>query len=322
MSIWIRLDSLGTRSRPHYGMIVLWSLLSCAAAQCVYFELNWPNAGSRGDRTGPATVFSFLPDALLLDRRAAVTFGFVFAVGAVVWAVGRATPWAGWLASFSFTGVVALHSENATQLTHVAHLTNMLLLICAAWWHAYRQEIRTALATGRFWVEPTYPRWAYSLSVFSIGVFYGLSGLTKWRTSGADWANGVSLQLWAGLWGNPDSSWTRLILSDRRFAKTLQWAALVGETSGWLAIASSRLRPLVGITLIGFHIGQIAVFGWGFHANLIILALVFLPCFHWVGRSVAWWEVRRRKPRVSPPGDRKCRGMKGWKGRAGTGPRM
>jgi hypothetical protein len=33
---------------------------------------------------------------------------------------------------------------------------------------------------------------------------------------------------------------------------------------------------LIGKTA-GFHIGQIAVFGWGFHANMVMLGWFFLP---------------------------------------------
>jgi hypothetical protein len=300
MSLSDRLDRLGARSRPHYGMLVLWTLLACAAALCAYFELHWPAARPRGVRTGPATVLSFLPDALLLDRWAAVVSGVLFAAGAGLWAAGRAVPWSGWLAALSFTAVVALYAENSSQLTHVAHLTNTLLLVYAAWWHANRGEIRAARAAGHFWATPLYPRWAYSLSVFSVGLFYGLSGLTKWRTSGSAWPNGVSLQLWATLWGDPNSVWTRLVLSQRHFAAALQWAALLGETAGFLAIVSTRLRPLVGLALIGFHVGQIAVFGWGFHANMVLLALVFLPFYEWVPRAVLWWEKRRDVATAAP----------------------
>ena len=51
---------------------------------------------------------------------------------------------------------------------------------------------------------------------------------------------------------------------------------------------------MVGLLLIGFHIGQICVFGWGFHTNMLMLALVFLPVYQWTPRVVAWWEAMRR----------------------------
>ena len=70
----------------------------------------------------------------------------------------------------------------------------------------------------------------------------------------------------------------------------MQATALLGECGGLVAIFSARLRPLVGLALISFHIGQICIFGWGFHTNMLMLALVFLPVYQWTPRVVAWWE--------------------------------
>jgi hypothetical protein len=161
-------------------------------------------------------------------------------------------------------------------------------LLYALWYHACRKEIAAALRERRFWRTPLYPRWVYSCSVFAVGSFYGTSGLMKWLTSGPGWANGVSMQLWTRLWGDPDSPWTRMVLDDRRFAAALQWGALVGETAGYLAIVSRRLRPWIGLLLIAFHAGQIAIFGWGFHANMLLLALVFLPVYDRMARRSGW----------------------------------
>lgn len=289
------LDRLGERTRPHYGVLVLCSLLVSALPLAGYFLLYWPGHRPHGDRLGPATVLSFLPDAILLDRRAQIVCGVLFFAGAAAWLAHRFLPWSAWLTALSFTGVVALYVENATQLTHVAHLTNTMLLLYALWYHTCREDIAAALREHRFWKTPLYPRWVYSCSVFAVGFFYGTSGLMKRLTSGPDWANGLSMQIWTRLWGDPSSVWTRWVLADRRFAAALQWAALIGETAGYVAIVSRRLRPWIGLLLIGFHIGQIALFGWGFHANMMILALVFLPFYQWVPR----WVARRESVRTT-----------------------
>jgi hypothetical protein len=272
--------------------LTLWTLLACALALCAYFQTRRGGPHPRGARTGPATVISFLPDAVLLDGRVFAACGLLFPAGALLWGAGRCLPWSAWLATLSFTAVVALYLEGSSQATHVAHLTNTLLFVYLMWYHFYDRDIRAARRQGRFWRTALYPRWAHSLSVFAVGLFYGLSGLTKLSQSGLAWANGTSLQLWATLWGDPESLGTRLILSSRPLAAGLQWATLVGETGGLVAIVSARLRPLVGLALIGFHAGSIWVFGWGFHANVAILALVFLPCYTGVPRLVAWWESR------------------------------
>lgn len=281
------LDRLGDHTRPHYGVLVLLALLVSAIPLAAYFLGNWPGHLPHGVRVGSATVLAWLPDALLLDRRVQIVAGALFAIGAVLWLAHCWLPWSAWLTALSFTAVVALYVENATQLTHVAHLTTDLLLLYALWYHGCRQDIAAALRDRRFFQTPLYPRWVYSCSVFLVGSFYGWSGLSKWLTSGPGWANGVSMQLWTNLWGDPNSALTQLVLADRRFAVMMQWAALIGETAGFVAIVSRRLRPWIGLLLIGFHIGQIAVFGWGFHANMLIVALVFLPFCNWVPLYVA-----------------------------------
>jgi hypothetical protein len=293
------LERLGQRRRPLYGQVTLAVLLGCAAALSAYFLSHPGGTHPRGERTGPASVLSFLPDALLLDRRASLACGVLFVVGAGLWLLRRALPWSAWLAALGFTALVALYLENACQATHVAHLTNLLLLVYALWYSFYAAEIRAADREGRFWRTLLYPRWVYALSVFTVGLFYGLSGLGKLWESGPGWANGTSLQLWASLWGDPTSVWTRLILADRRLAAALQALTLAGETGALLAIIWPPARLVVGLALIGFHVGAIAVFGWGFHANLLILVLVFLPVERWASGGV---YPRRLGAPPGPPG--------------------
>jgi hypothetical protein len=289
MSQW-SFDWLGERTRPHYGQLTLAVLLACGLAFCWYFQVHYGETRTSDERTGPVSVFSVFPDAVLLNECLFRACGVAFAVAAALWAGRWWLPWSSWLAALSFTAVVALYLENASQVTHVAHLTNTLLIVHALWYHFYADDIRAATCTGRFWTIPLYPRWVYSLSVFSVGLFYGWSGLSKLLESGLGWANGTSLQLWVRLFGDPQSLWTHLILSSCTLAVLLQAATLVGETSGFAAIVLPWLRPWTGLTLIGFHLAAIAVFGWGFHANALILGLVFLPCYRWVPLCVERWE--------------------------------
>jgi len=292
---------LGELSRPHFGQLTLWLLLICAQPLCGYFLYNWRGPLSDlGQRTGPASVLSFLPDAILLSRVSILILGGLFVLGSLFWLAQVWIPWSGWLTSLSFTGVVALYMENATQATHVAHATNMMLLIHALWYHCYRQEIRSALAEGRFWITLLYPRWVHALGVFTLGMLYGLSGLMKLLTSGVSWANGVSLQLWTNLWGDKGSLFTPLLLEHRWIARLLQLVTVVGETGGFLAIICRRCRPVIGLMLIAFHVGAISVFRWGFHANLVLLILFFLPCDRWVPALVDFWERRTRPTALAP----------------------
>jgi hypothetical protein len=294
MRLLSRFDWLGERSRPHYGQLVLWTVLLCSCFLCCYFEWYWGEKRTSNIRTAdPTSVLSVLPENFLLNRWVIIVCGVYFALGAVFWAARFLVPISGWLTALSFNAVVALYLENSSQETHVAHVAGAFLLIYALWYHFYAREIRAADRERRFWRTALYPRWVYSLSVFYLGLFYGLSGFNKIAESGLFWANGLSLQLWVELFGDHNSIFTQLILSNRTIATAMQWTALLGECGGLVAIFSARLRPFVGLALISFHIGQICIFEWGFHTNMLMLALVFLPVYQWTPRVVMWWEARK-----------------------------
>jgi hypothetical protein len=286
-----RWGALFSRSRPLFGQVTLWCLLVCGWCLCGYFLAHWRTT-PLGEPTGPASVLAFLPDAIRHSRLVFLGCGVLFYLASVFWLFQKLLPLSGWLTALAFTAVGALYMENASQATHVAHLTNWFLLLHALWYQVCHREIRTALAACRFWQTPLYPRWVHSLGVLYLGLFYGFSGLSKWRASGLGWPNGVSLQLWASLWGDPDSIWTRMILTNRGLAVALQTATILGETGGFVAIFSRRLRPLIGLALIGFHVGAICVFGWGFHANMLLLALFFLPFDRWIPFLFEWLDMR------------------------------
>jgi hypothetical protein len=288
------LDEMG--ERPYYGQLVLVCLLACGSVLCAYFVFYRPEPGPLESHTGPATLLSSLPVGVLRDRTWSYLAGGAFAAGAALWLLRWGLPWSGWLAALSYNAAVALFLENAVQATHVGHLTGILLILYALWYQFYYRDIRAADAAGRFWVTPLYPRWVYRCSVFALGLFYGLSGLSKWMQSGPAWATGLPLQLWVRLFGDPQSMFTHMILADRRVAALLSWATLIGETAGLLAIVSRRARPWIGLLLIGFHLGQIGVFGWGFHANMLFLALVFLPVVDWLPRLIATREPTKSAP--------------------------
>lgn len=274
-------DWLLRRSVPRFGQLALIVTLICGAALLSYFLTQQPDPGLRGERLRPVTPFSWLPDDILLSLPARQAFGAAYALGGLLWLTRRLLPVSPWLTVLGFWGGVGLYIESATQLTHVAHATAMMLLLHAVWYAAVADDIRAADRAGAFWTTPLYPNWAHLCGVFYLGLLYGFSGWMKVLTSGIDWPNGVSMQLWVNLWGDRDSVWTRLALQHRWVAVALQWAALVAECAAPLALVP-RLRPWIGLALIGFHYGQVAVFGWGFHANAALIALYFLPVRRWV----------------------------------------
>jgi hypothetical protein len=287
-----RLDRLTDRTRPHFGLLALAVTLACAGALAGYFLTHQPHGLPAATRQRRVTILSGFPDRLLLDPKLQLTCGAVFYPAAALWLAQRMIPWSATAATAAFTAVVALHVENATQLTHVAHLTNAVLIAHALWHVTCARELRAARAGGRTLAAFTYPRWTHALGVFAVGQFYGFSGWTKLLTSGPGWVNGVSMQLWVSLWGEPRSITSRLILANRSVAALLQALALGTECAALPTVFLPRLRPWVGLGLLGFHCGQISVFGWGFHANAVLIALFFLPCDRWVARLVERWERR------------------------------
>jgi hypothetical protein len=295
-------DPLTRRSRPRFGLLAVAVSLACAASLAAYFLTHQPHGSPHGPRQSPVTVLSWLPDAVLLNPSVQVAAGAVFYLAAALWLAQRLIPYSAIIAAAAFTAVVALHAENATQLTHVAHLTNVVLIVLALWYGLCARELRAARRERRLLTSLVEPRWVHALGVLAVGLFYGYSGWTKLLTCGPGWANGVSMQLWVSLWGDPGSPWTRLILTDRRFAAFLQASALAGECAALPAAFLPRLRPWVGLGLLGFHYGQISVFGWGFHANAVLIALFFLPCDRWVQR-LAEWAPRRAVRRARTGAD-------------------
>lgn len=288
-----RIERLGERHRPHYGQLTLSLAILWSFALCGYVLTHLPALPAHFERIRPVSVFSFLPDALLLNRALIVGCGLLYLVCAGLWLLKAAVPWSSSLAAIAFTAMVAMRMETSDGVTHVFHMTNNVLIVHALWYFFYRLEIRQALAEGRFWSTRLYPRWVYSLSLFYICLFYGMSGWNKLFTSGLGWPNGVSLQLWTRLWGDPHSMWTGLILAYRPFACLFQWSSLIAECGALPALFIRPLRIPIGLALLGFHYGQISVFGWGFHGNALFIGLVLLPVFDWFDRGFAASEDGR-----------------------------
>lgn len=299
------LDQLGRRTKPHHGQLILLALLLAGAWHARQYtnaySAHWRAAAYREVRNGPVSVFSFLPDAVLLDERVLQGAAWAFYGSALLWAAQVAVPWSGWLTALSFTLLMGLHYENKNALSHTTQLTCVLLYLYALWYACCARDIRAALRAGRFWSTPLYPNWVYALAVFYVGLFYLLSGVSKLAHSGPSWANGVSLQLWVELWGDKGSYWTQLLLAHRPVAQGLQAATLAAEVVALPAVCFRRTRPLLGLLLVGFHVGSISVFHFAFHANAVLVGLLLLPLDRWVPALVARWQAGRQPwPALDP----------------------
>jgi hypothetical protein len=297
------LDQLGQRTVPHYGQLVLLVTLLAAGWHCSQYAgsyaRTWRTTTYREVRNPPATVVAFLPDAVRCDERVLQGSAWLFYAAAVLWAAQVLLPWSSWLAALAFTLVMALHFENKNALSHSTHLTCVLLWLYALWYGCCAGDIRRALRAGRFWSTPLYPNWVQALALFYVGFFYSLSGVSKLAHSGVAWANGTSLQVWVMLWGDKASVWTQLLLEHRWLAQLLQATTLAAEIAALPAVFFRRARVLEGLALVGFHIGSISVFHYTFHANAVLIGLLFLPLDRWVPALALRWQARRR-PRPAP----------------------
>lgn len=267
-------SELTALSRAHFGQLIVWFLL--AVVLTTSWKLRYLSIAP-GPRSGPVTVFSFLPDAWLTSQEVFRVIWLSCIVFAVAWAFQILIPISSWCALLSFTALISWQWENRTHISHIHHLATLVLAAHALWYHVYSREIRSALSEGEFWHRRLYPRWAFLLSVFIIGLYHSYAGLSKLWYSGWGWVNGTSLQLWVHLWGHPDSPFTKILLSRHELAWLLQLGTLATELASVLAVFSERLRIFLGVGLLGMYVGIIGTFGFSFYVNAALVVAFFLP---------------------------------------------
>lgn len=277
MNRW--LEHLQSKTTPEFGQVVNWVLIASALLLvCLPFEVH---PGDPAEM--PATVLSWLPHSW---ATAAAGFWFcrgVVLVGALLWLAQRWLPWSCWLTTIGFTALWSLHVETTHNTAHIFNMTNMLLVIQSLWITAEAPAIREALREGRYFDTPLLPRWVVLAGIAYIGIFHTAAGLSKFAFSGPDWANGTSLQLWTHLWGHTWAPTTWIVLGSRRAAVLLQWATLIIETAGILALIPA-LRVWIGLGLLAFYAGVLLTFDYGFHLNALFTALYLLPFDRWLAK--------------------------------------
>lgn len=268
------------RSLPHFGQLATWLLLGAAL-----WLARYPYEMAVGPRQGPASLLSWLPGEVLSSPAGFWIARAALVIGVGLWFWRKLLPWSCWLTALAFTALWSLHVENSWHTNHCFQMANNLLFIQAMWETLCAREIREATAAGKYWQTPLYPRWVTLAAVAYIGIFHSAAGLSKLTFSGPSWANGTSLQIWTHLWGRPWSPTTWLILQSRTFTQLLQAATLVVETTAILAVVP-RLRTWIGLALVGFYVGVLLTFDYGFQFNLLFTALYLLPVERWVENYV------------------------------------
>lgn len=270
-------NDLCCRSLPHFGQLINWCLLGTAVALLIFVPLEM----REGPRQIPTTLFFWLPHAWITSPVVSWGSRAAIVVGGLLWLFNRGLPWSCWLTTAGFTVLWSIHVETTYNTAHIFNLPNMLLVIQSLWITFETQEIKAAVRAGKFYQTPLLPRWVVLTGIAYIGLFHTAAGLHKLFYSGPGWANGISLQLWTHLWGHSWAPSTWLILSSRTFTQILQAATLVIETAGVLAIFP-RLRTWIGLGIIGFYVGVLLTFDYGFHFNALFTALYLLPIEPWL----------------------------------------
>ncbi len=268
------------RGQNRFGLLSLgWLLLFALILACLPFE------HMAGERTGQTvTLFSWLPEELLRWAPFYFLVRIWLIVSALLWVGWVAVPWSGWSTVFAFTLIWSLRMENVTNGAHIFNATNTLLFVHALWFHFYGDELREARSERRLWNGFHYPRWVFWLSIFYLGWFHSLAGFTKIATSGWDWGNGTSLQLWINLFGETRSPLAWPILYSRTVAAWMQSGALVIECASVLCIFGRWPRYLLGLGLLGFYTGVLGTFTmFGFHFNWFLVFWFLLPVDRWFG---------------------------------------
>jgi hypothetical protein len=126
--------------RPHVGQCVTWALILVAVTQT---SSRLP--ATSGERTGPVSVLSFLPDEIVAEPSLLLAARLALVAAGGLWALHLLLPYSSWLTAVLFTVVVALFNENSSRISHVFHLANLVMIVHALWFHFHWREIKRRL---------------------------------------------------------------------------------------------------------------------------------------------------------------------------------
>lgn len=290
-----KLNLLGLRLNPLYGQLSLWAVLLTS----VYVSLETNLLFQYLPKNITVSVIGYLLPAQFLNE----PFFFhacrnLFWFSAALWAavpflggLGQRAlrviiPVSAWTTYLAYTITASLYWENLPWIYHKFVLPSWLLLIHALWCQFYLNEISTSLSNRTYWNTPLYPFWVRFLSVYFIAIFYTFSGASK-LLSTMNWADGLSLQLWTQLFGNHNSFFGKLILSDRLLAAILQKGALALECLSFTAMFNIWSRMAIGMGLLILHFVIDVTLNIDFRAHMILIAVYFLPLFEFTQRQAS-----------------------------------
>jgi len=283
---WLLRRHPATFGRVFEVVVVFWSI--CLSG---YLPATQTTQRIEGPSNGVATVLSWLPRWVLDSPQIETALVAAVWITATLWIFQKAMPYSCWLNALFFTLAWAFRHENMGKTIHVHHLTTVLLWLLAWWRQVTWKEYCQAKALGWPVSGSYYPEWMFQASLAWVCIFYGWAGWSKLAESGLDWPNGISMQLWTRLWGNPAMPHTHWVMESRPLAMALMGMSLALEALAPLAMIPF-FRPWIGAGLTGMHLGIVTIYGWGFHGNMMIVVLLMFPFREWLEtghfRVTAW----------------------------------
>lgn len=269
-----RVETLLEVRSTRFAQLSLWMILVSA----FYYSTVIEEYSTTAQIEHHLSFATLLPDSMSSNYVLFQACRAGFWISALFWALNLALPVSSWAATVLFTVLISLGVGSVSYTIHIYHLTNWLMFIYCFWYQLYWRDIRNAPHLLLFGRSGPFPRWAVFLSVYFIALSYTFSGLTKLGISGIAWADGTSLQLWSLLTAVSWSPTAPVFLYDRMWAMIAQSSVLLLESTAFLAIVFPRYRPLLGILLFGFHVGNELTFNHLFYGNTL-LDLLFLTLY-------------------------------------------
>ena len=276
------LDALLESRSTRFAQMSLWLILVSA----LYYSMLIEEYSTSAPIENHISFATLLPDAISGNYLLFETCRSLFWICAFFWAFNLAIPLSSWAATILFTALISLGVGSASYTIHIYHLTNWLMIIYCVWYQLYRREIGDAPRFMSFGRMAPFPHWVVFLAVYYIALSYTLSGLTKLAIAGVSWGDGTALQLWSLLTGVSWSPTVPLFLADRSWAMLAQSIMLIVESTAFLAIFVPRYRPVLGVLLFIFHVGNELTFNHLFYGNTIFV-LLFLTLYRISGRPGA-----------------------------------
>ena len=223
----------------------------------------------------PMTVLGMvIPPWVLMLPAVSTSLKLLVFTALALWVLKKGTRWVYIAAPILFISYMSTAAETAYFVHHQSHFCAIAfaLMGAAKFWGSApgKTEAINSNAAQSSSVDPL-PRWCYMLLIYYIGISYTFAGCTKLYYSGFSWGDGSSLMMWLDALGqNRDNLLFDLLTKHHWLASILQTTTLVAEVAGILVLFMPRMRPVLGLVFVGFHLSIELLFSYNFFSNVFL----------------------------------------------------